>query len=717
MAKPLPQESSTHDAPVVPAETAKVPKEEDVFSEGVGSGVFSDGESELSSPSRERRDSWRNLGTRPSRRTGKRASIRRESLQGVSQWSQSSEEEAHRIVRRMSGMAKPGEKISAEADIALVVQALMENTMMRSIMSSLKPEDVRQIAECAYRTEAEVGKVLMTSSDMAVGIFHVVADGTATVMKDEEAVRTLKRGESFGLLAFLNRTPQAESVVATTKLTLWTLHRGSLKDVLQGPLRKKLENYKEVLSRVELFREKSEEVLAQLADAIREMRFYKDEFVFRQGQEGKNCFVVYDGQLSCEIDGEEKSRLVGDPTKGQAPCFGTRALLQNIPRAASIKVLSEKATVLRLERSVFLKVTQEENDADNDGHGGKDPSSLRTTTRGIVRNMCYSFEDLEEICLLGCGGFGAVSLVKHKVTGNAFAMKEMSKGWIIEKQQVAHVMNERAILRMANSPFVVRLAAAFNRRDSLHLLLEPAMGGELFSLYEEHNDYWGSEDHARFYVACALRALEYLHARLIIYRDLKPENLLLDSSGYCKVTDFGLSKLVLGHAYTTCGTPEYLAPEILAATGYTAAIDWWALGVLTYEFMMGESPFVSDDQDELIENIRTGVRGVTFPRKAGPWPDFVRLLLKESPSERLAERPGGVRNLEEHKWYSSVNFEWRDLDTRTMKAPFVPDLKSDVDPKLFEAACKTRPPSMPYKDPGDGWDADFEILWGPESFD
>jgi len=357
--------------------------------------------------------------------------------------------------------------------------------------------------------------------------------------------------------------------------------------------------------------------------------------------------------------------------------------------------------VLALDRETFLAVVQpaEQNN----------PMS----TADLIE---YKLDKLKRIGLLGCGGFGIVTLEKCQATGNMFALKALSKGHIVQQRQENSTLNEKMILRMTQSPFLVRVAATFNGPQHLYFLLEPAMGGELFTVYQR-NPFHGSEKHARFYVACVLRAFMHLHQRQIIYRDLKPENLLLDGKGYCKVTDFGLAKFVIGHTYTTCGTPDYFAPEMVLGLGHSQAVDWWTLGILLFELMTGDTPFSADDTIFIFRKVKQGIGVARFPSKAGPWANLVKDLCKEDPSERIAMRSGGAKNVEEHPFFTAAKFDWSALDSRSMPAPYMPKVKSTSDLDNFDASEADAPPEIPYKDAGTGWDADFQDIRGPKTFD
>jgi len=226
----------------------------------------------------------------------------------------------------------------------------------------------------------------------------------------------------------------------------------------------------------------------------------------------------------------------------------------------------------------------------------------------------------------------------------------------------------------------------------------------------------GSATHTRFYTACVVNAVEHLHQRSIIHRDLKPENCLLDDMGYCKVSDFGLAKFVIGHTFTTCGTPEYFAPEMIKGTGHTSAIDWWALGIFIYELMMSEPPFSAENPMCTFRKVQQGIEVVKFPRDR-TWPLLVKALCQKEPSERLPVRKGGTKAIKEHSWFKEESFDWVALNGRSMQAPYLPEVKSSVDTGNFEASMAKAPRDVPYDDPGNGWDKGFEETQGLVMFD
>merc|ERR1740138_1000483 len=279
-----------------------------------------------------------------------------------------------------------------------------------------------------------------------------------------------------------------------------------------------------------------------------------------------------------------------------------------------------------------------------------------------------SRRDLVKIGLLGCGGFGAVELWEHRTTKDTYAMKGLSKGYIVKTGMQDSVMNEKNILMMTNSPFIIKLYECYNGSQTLYFLMEPALGGELYATYNRKGLH-GSEKHAKFYSAGTIYAFEHLHERRVIYRDLKPENLLLTEPGRIKLTDMGLAKFVIGKTYTTCGTPDYFAPELIASTGHTNAVDWWTLGILTFELMSGHPPFESAYPMQIYSKVMKGISKVPFPPKCqGNVEELVKSLCKKDPSDRLPMKKGGAQKLKDHKWYSS--FDWGAMEGGSLEAPY-----------------------------------------------
>lgn len=267
----------------------------------------------------------------------------------------------------------------------------------------------------------------------------------------------------------------------------------------------------------------------------------------------------------------------------------------------------------------------------------------------------------------GTGTFGRVLLVRLRGSApssskNCFAMKVLRKTEIVRLRQVEHVNAERYILSRVRHPFIVDLYATFQDSLNIYMLLSYVPGGELFTHLRRAQRF--TPDVTRFYLATIVLALKYLHSFNIIYRDLKPENLLLDSRGYLRLTDFGFAKIVDDRTWTLCGTPEYLAPEIIQSDGHGKAADWWACGILAYEMMVGYPPFFDEKAYGIYEKILKGK--IHWPKEMDRLSrDIIKAFLHPDRTKRLGNLIGGAQDVLEHPWFRGV--DWDALERREIR--------------------------------------------------
>lgn len=333
---------------------------------------------------------------------------------------------------------------------------------------------------------------------------------------------------------------------------------------------------------------------------------------------------------------------------------------------------------------------------------GEIPLITPVTTVPAVESTqgSLTIDHFEFISVLGRGHFGKVILSKHKSTGNYYAIKALKKGDIVARDELESLMAEKRIFEVANSvqhPFLVNLFACFQTTNHVCFVMEYACGGDL--MMHIHTDIF-PEPRAAFYAACVVLGLQFLHENRIIYRDLKLDNLLLDAEGYVKLADFGLCKEGMGYGDRTgtfCGTPEFLAPEVLTETSYTRAVDWWGLGVLVFEMLVGESPFPGDDEEEVFDSIVHDE--VRYPRFLSiEAVAIMRRLLRKNPERRLGTSEKDAEDVKKQAFFRNIN--WEHLLMKKLKPPFVPTVKSLEDVSNFdeEFTCEQAVLTAP-KDP------------------
>ncbi|KAJ3089828.1 camp-dependent protein kinase catalytic subunit [Quaeritorhiza haematococci] len=391
---------------------------------------------------------------------------------------------------------------------------------------------------------------------------------------------------------------------------------------------------------------------------------------------------------------KEVKSVGGNAKVGAAPAPGS---LGSSPKSMSqsMEALHQDVSALKLENEDPSKATSSSpkpsrpptakpNDTDvADPARPKTPSAAAVTASSVIQTerpkLKFHLNDFAIDRTLGTGSFGRVHLVRLKSTGKYYAMKVLKKADVVKMKQVEHTVNEKTILEQLDFPFLVSMLGTFQDSVNVYLVLDYVSGGELFSYLRRCGRF---PNHvARFYAAEVVMAFEHLHSKNIIYRDLKPENLLIDSHGHIKITDFGFAKLVPDITWTLCGTPDYLAPEIIQSKGYGKAVDWWALGVLIYEMLAGHPPFYDEDHFKLYEKILACKP--KFPAHFDPnAKDLVKRLLTADLTKRYGNLKGGSSDIKKHKWFAGI--DWAKLRNLQIAAPYVPPSKGDGDTSNFD---------------------------------
>jgi len=355
-----------------------------------------------------------------------------------------------------------------------------------------------------------------------------------------------------------------------------------------------------------------------------------------------------------------------------------------VERVFSVDNEEERKKWVAMIEEVKTKLEDETMDVEGPGdeNDPNNPFNRRGEKRGKRGKCKVTFENFEFLKVLGKGTFGKVILCREKATNHLYAMKILKKDVIIKKDEVTHTMTEKRVLQKTNHPFLLTLKYSFTTVDRLCLVTEYVNGGELYFHLAKERQF--SEDRTRFYGAEIICAIDYLHTNAIIYRDLKLENLLLDKDGHIKIADFGLCKEDIRWGTTTktfCGTPEYLAPEVLDDVNYGRAVDWWGVGVVMYEMMVGRLPFYNQDHEIMFENILAS--DVRFPSKMSDNArDLLTGLLVKEPAKRLGGGPEGAKEIMRHVFFETI--DWIALQEKKIVPPFKPQVLNETDTRNFD---------------------------------
>ena len=517
--------------------------------------------------------------------------------------------------------------------------------------------------------------------------FFVVELGTVEffIEGNKKSVGACGSGKGFGELALMYNTPRAATVQAKTDIIAWKIDRERFRLVLANHAKSRSEQYKALLMEVELNKNKlsgeksaflreciTDQQLTKLADCMDEEDVKDGVDIIKEGEDGHTFYIIAAGEVEVSTS---KAGKVACLKKGDY--FGDRALVSDEKRAATCTAKGTQCKVLAVDREDFVALLGSIEELLKSGSNKEE--TLDTSKRKAER---FTMDNLSVIKTLGHGAFGRVKLVKENKSGVAYALKSQSKAAIIDNNLQDHVLMEREILMQLDHPFILKLVCAFQDDYYIYFLLELLIGGELFTFLRKHQRF--SEPTMKIYAAGVVLGFEHMHAKKVAYRDLKPENLVLDKDGYLKIVDLGLAKVVHGKTWTLCGTPDYLAPEIILNEGHDKAVDYWALGVLMYELVAGVPPFYADDPMEVYEKILSG--SMSFPSHFGKYlNDIVRKLLKLCQSKRLGNGKHGCGAIKKHRFFSG--FGWDDLLSRNsdkLKPPIEIKVQGEGDAHNFD---------------------------------
>jgi cGMP-dependent protein kinase len=510
------------------------------------------------------------------------------------------------------------------------------------------------------------GQAIVNKGDMA-NSYYVIKEGTVECWDDDKFIRDLQGGDAFGEQALYQSSTRALSVKAKTKTTCLVLSRDILTKVLGADI-ETIINKNTCLWAIE-----RNEIFAQLSQ-IQKMKWINSCEIFKlskqQGIADRQhmpwfLIIVLEGKI-----------IYGEKVYEKGEIFGLEFLYPKANRQTILqhKLVAEQGKYAQISMKAFLEIVEGDLESSirrNSEALHKKKDELTKNFRDEVANL--NLEHLIFVKKLGEGQFGDVLLVSDPAGTNVYALKVVLKNKIVEHMIERHVVNEKKVLEELNFPFIMKLFKTFKDDKAVYFLTSFIRGMEMFDMIRQV-DLLDNEE-TRFYIGTLILTLEYLHGAGIVYRDLKPENMIVDTKGYLNLIDFGTAKKLSnlrGRTQTIIGTPHYMAPETLQGKGYSYAVDVWSLGIIMYEFMCGCVPFGEEEVDPInIYNLIIKSH-LEFPsyfvtpenREAM---NLIHVLLNRIPEARVG---GDWASLKSHNWFGDL--DWDCLFSKEVEAPYIP---------------------------------------------
>lgn len=575
-------------------------------------------------------------------------------------------------------LAGPVEEVLRRCAVKTLLASLPRKKQAFDFFAELSTEQQFKLISTAEDGAFEPGEVIMAPGDPAqlvlviegeVAILSVLEGlqhqgdlvyAAAGVDLKGKAEKVLVAGMGYGEQQLCTGSAMARYAVAVGKVRMHRMtHQAALR-VFGEPLHEvtRANEVKRVLSDIFLFKNLREEQMERMIRRLEQRSYDAEEYVVRQGDPAKHFFLIQQGTIQVKIDVRgESTKIIRD--LGRWDYFGERALLTNEKRSASCQAL-EACVCLVLDADVFFDIV------------GMFRKELER--RMHLQDLNITINELKCTAVVGRGTFGVVRLVNHKADpAKTYALKAVRKLHVVKDNQQVAICMERDVNAQCYHPCIMQFIKTFQDKDHVYFLTEFLGGGDLFYAIREIGIL--SKLHSQFFSGSIALALEYLHARSIMYRDLKPENVLLDLNGNAKLVDFGCCKKEK-RTSTLIGTPEYLAPEVIIGKGYTVTVDWWSLGVMMHEFIVGPLPFGADTEDQMTLFKEILEAPLKFPAYMTDTSavNLLTMLLERRTDRRLGSSSRGCKDIKAHPYFEGFN--WDALAGGFFTAPWKPDKDS-----------------------------------------
>lgn len=581
-------------------------------------------------------------------------------------------------------------------------KVLIECSLFKGIESDdVAVRAIDEVIKDMYTMDLKRGSILVKQGEIG-DAFFLVQYGQLEVLiecEDDPEKKPIKKAtinaeDTVGEAALMYNMKRSATLRATEPTRVWVMeakHFHNIRALIKRLTKNKIKDWHKFLSIIPLFSKLRPHELSNVTQACREVIYEPGETIVSRQQNAENDFyLILKGKALLMRDRKDSISICRNVKIGEGDFFmletSRNETLNSVKAVSKVHCLK----LLKDDYDFLLgphKRNEDRDTSDCESEYSEEFTSEEELPKNYENRVPYKLDDFQPLAVAGVGNFGHVVLVKA-VKGckrEVFALKLVEKNKVINTGQTEHIKNERRVMFLLDSPFTVKLFATYQDETCVYFLLEKVLGGELWSLLRRETTF--NETTSRFYTACIVLALEHIHSFNIIYRDLKPENVLIAENGYAKVTDFGFAKK-RNQSTSLCGTPEYLAPELITGGIQSFGVDWWCLGIFLYEMLVGEVPFRDSENRKLYEDIMESTPKLT-ERVSWESQELIHDFLEKNAFRRLGSGPRGAGEVKERIWFKKnfpedvEPFCWNSLEMCKLEAPYKPELKDDEDCRHF----------------------------------